>query len=115
MGGHLAEKPSVAKAIAGELGVTGKSEGYIECGHDTITWCFGHMLEQAEPDAYISEDVPLNPKTGKKIWRVEELPIIPETWIMQPREDAKAQLEVIKRLLKKATEIVNAGDPDREG
>ncbi|MDD0923868.1 toprim domain-containing protein, partial [Xylella fastidiosa subsp. multiplex] len=89
--------------------------GYIECGHDTITWCFGHMLEQAEPDAYISEDVPLNPKTGKKIWRVEELPIIPETWIMQPREDAKAQLEVIKRLLKKATEIVNAGDPDREG
>ncbi|TNV88566.1 hypothetical protein C5H24_12590, partial [Xylella fastidiosa] len=68
MGGHLAEKPSVAKAIAGELGVTGKSEGYIECGHDTITWCFGHMLEQAEPDAYISEDVPLNPKTGKKIW-----------------------------------------------
>ncbi|WP_244127507.1 hypothetical protein, partial [Xylella fastidiosa] len=51
IGGHLAEKPSVAKAIAGELGVTGKSEGYIECGHDTITWCFGHMLEQAEPDA----------------------------------------------------------------
>ncbi|MDD0868542.1 toprim domain-containing protein, partial [Xylella fastidiosa] len=52
----IAEKPSVAKAIAGELGVTGKGNGYIECGHDTITWCFGHMLEQAEPDAYISED-----------------------------------------------------------
>jgi DNA topoisomerase-3 len=111
----IAEKPSVAKAIAGELGVTGKGDGYIECGSDTITWCFGHMLEQADPDAYTPDDVPRNPTNGKKIWRVEELPIIPETWIMQPRDDAKAQLAVIERLLKKATEIVNAGDPDREG
>ncbi|WP_017168798.1 DNA topoisomerase 3 [Xanthomonas phaseoli] len=111
----IAEKPSVAKAIAGELGATGKGDGYIECGSDTITWCFGHMLEQAEPDEYTPDDVPRNPTTGKKIWRVEELPIIPETWIMQPRDDAKAQLTVIERLLKKATEIVNAGDPDREG
>ncbi|SAL62496.1 DNA topoisomerase 3 [Caballeronia humi] len=111
----IAEKPSVAKAIAGELGTTGKGDGYIECGNDTITWCFGHMLEQADPDAYTPEDVPRNPTSGKKIWRVEELPIIPESWIMQPREDAKAQLAVVGRLLKNAAEIVNAGDPDREG
>ena len=111
----IAEKPSVAKAIAGELGATGKGDGYIECGNDTITWCFGHMLEQADPDAYTPDDVPRNPTNGKKIWRVEELPIIPETWIMQPRDDAKAQLAVIERLLKKATEIVNAGDPTARG
>lgn len=111
----IAEKPSVAKAIAGELGTTGKGDGYIECGSDTITWCFGHMLEQAEPDEYTPDDVPRSPTNGKKIWRTDELPIIPETWIMQPRDDAKKQLAVIERLLKKATEIVNAGDPDREG
>jgi len=111
----IAEKPSVAKAIAGELGATGKGDGFIECGSDTITWCFGHMLEQAEPDEYTPDDVPRNPTNGKKIWRTDELPIIPEVWKMQPREDAEKQLGVIERLLKKATEIVNAGDPDREG
>jgi len=28
----IAEKPSVAKAIASELGATGKGGGFIECG-----------------------------------------------------------------------------------
>jgi DNA topoisomerase-3 len=45
----IAEKPSVAKAIAAELGVTGKTEGFIECGQDEVTWCFGHMLEPSRP------------------------------------------------------------------
>ena len=111
----IAEKPSVAKAIAGELGVTGKGAGFIECGQDKITWCFGHMLEQAGPDEYTAEDVPCSPTTGKKLWRVEDLPIIPTNWIMRPRDDAKQQLAVIGKLLKTASEVVNAGDPDREG
>lgn len=111
----IAEKPSVAKAIAGELGVTGKGEGFIECGQDKITWCFGHMLEQAGPDEYTATDAPRSATTGKKLWRVEDLPIIPGTWIMRPREEAKQQLAVIGKLLKSASEVVNAGDPDREG
>ena len=111
----IAEKPSVAKAIAAELGVTGRGEGYIDCGASRVTWCFGHMLEQAEPDAYLSEDVPASAVTGKKLWRAEDLPIIPKEWQLRPRADAKAQLAVIGRLLKGASEIVHAGDPDREG
>jgi DNA topoisomerase-3 len=110
----IAEKPSVAKAIAGELGTTGKGDGYIECGADKVTWCFGHMLEQADPDEYTPDDVPRG-QSGKKVWRVDELPIIPENWILKPKEDAKKQLAVIGKLLKEAKEIVNAGDPDREG
>lgn len=110
----IAEKPSVAKAIVGELSTTSKGDGFIQCGDDTITWCFGHMLEQAGPDEYTPDDVPTN-GTGKKVWRVEDLPIIPTTWIMRPRDDAKQQLAVIGKLLKQASEIVNAGDPDREG
>src|SRR3546814_19610515 len=44
------------------------------------------------------------------------LPIfIPETWILRPKDDAKKQLAVIGKLIKEAGEIVNAGDPDREG
>lgn len=111
----IAEKPSVAGALAEELGITGKKEGYIECGLDKITWCFGHMLELAEPDEYTSSRVPRNPKTDKKIWRVEELPIIPLTWKIKPKNDAKKQLEIIGKLLKEAQVIVNAGDSDREG
>jgi len=110
----IAEKPSVAKAIAGELGTTGKGDGFIECGTDKITWCFGHMLEQAEPDEYTPDDVPRG-QSGKKVWRVQELPIIPQTWILRPKDDAKKQLAVIGKLLKEAKEVVNAGDPDREG
>jgi DNA topoisomerase-3 len=110
----IAEKPSVAKAIAGELGITGKGDGYIECGNDTVSWCFGHMLEQAGPDEYTDNAVPRG-KSGKKIWRVEELPIIPTIWILKPKDDAKKQLSVIGKLLKESVEVVNAGDPDREG
>ncbi|MDF7677045.1 DNA topoisomerase 3 [Neisseriaceae bacterium ESL0693] len=110
----IAEKPSVAKAIAEALGVTNRGDGYIECGTDKITWCFGHMFEQAEPEEYTPEDVPRN-KAGKKIWRIEELPIIPETWILREKNDAKKQLTLIGKLIKEAEEIVNAGDPDREG
>ena len=110
----IAEKPSVAKAIAAELGETDRGDGFIQCGTDKITWCFGHMLEQAEPDDYTPEDVPRN-SNGKKVWRVDELPIIPTTWILKPKDDAKKQLAVIDKLITEATEVVNAGDPDREG
>lgn len=110
----IAEKPNVAKAIAAVLGATNKKDGYIECGSDYVTWCFGHMYEQAEPDVYTPDDVPRN-ENGKKIWREDELPIIPDKWIINPREDAKKQLATIRHLIQRADTIVNAGDPDREG
>ncbi|KXU36505.1 DNA topoisomerase III, partial [Ventosimonas gracilis] len=78
------------------------------------TWCFGHMLELAEPDEYTPDTVPRS-KAGKKYWRVEDLPIIPTDWILKPKAEAKKQLAVIGKLIKQADEIVHAGDPDREG
>lgn len=110
----IAEKPSVARVIAGELGITCKGDGFIECGSDKVTWCFGHMLEQADPDEYTPEEVPRG-QSGKKVWRVDELPIIPQSWLLKPKDDARKQLGVIGGLIKEAKEIVNAGDPDREG
>ena len=100
----IAEKPSLAKAIRD---VVGKEY--------TVTNAFGHILEQAEPDEYTPADVPVNPKTGKKRWRLEDLPILPQTWIKHPKPDAKDQLMKIKGMLKEASLVVNAGDPDREG
>jgi DNA topoisomerase-3 len=110
----IAEKPSVAKSIAGTLGKTGQGDGYITCGESTVTWCFGHMLEQADPDTYTSADVPRTGK-GRKVWRVDDLPIIPDRWILIPKDDAKKQIAIIANLLKTASVVVNAGDPDREG
>ncbi|ASJ72171.1 DNA topoisomerase 3 [Granulosicoccus antarcticus] len=112
----IAEKPSVAKAIAAELGKASRSDGYLCCGNDVITWCFGHMLELASPDEYTSDDVPRS-KAGRKRWRVDELPIIPDKWKSHPKETARKQLKIMGSLLKRAdlTEVVHAGDPDREG
>ncbi|MGP5480628.1 DNA topoisomerase, partial [Pseudomonas helleri] len=110
----IAEKPSVAKAIASELGQTGKGKGFIQCGNDVVTWFFGHMLEQADPDTYTAADAPRS-QNGKKIWRIEDLPIIPVEWRYNPREDAQEQLDIVKGLYAKADQIVHAGDPDREG
>lgn len=110
----IAEKPSVARAVAAGLGKAKNSDGCIVCGDSTVTWCFGHMFEQAEPDVYTDADAPTKPD-GRKRWRWEDLPIVPQKWILNPKPDAKKQLKVIKDLLKKADEVVNCGDPDREG
>ncbi len=100
----IAEKPSLARAIRD---VVGKEY--------QVTNAFGHILELAEPDAYTASDVPVNSKTGKKRWRMEDLPIFPDKWIKNPKLDAKEQLMKIKGLLHDADLVVNAGDPDREG
>ena len=103
----IAEKPSLARAIADALPGGGKrQEGAIVCGDTTVTWCLGHLLEQAPPEAYDPAD---------KQWRLDRLPIVPGTWQLAPRSKARGQLAVIRKLIKQATSVVHAGDPDREG
>jgi DNA topoisomerase-3 len=114
----IAEKPSVARAIVAVIGpgIGKRQEGFIECIEygTRITWCYGHMYEYADPDEYLPDNVPLT-KSGKKVWRVEDLPIIPKEWRVHPRKDARDQLKTIMALIKEADELVHAGDPDREG
>ena len=102
----IAEKPSLGKAIAAELGVTQTCQGYMVCGNDVVTWCFGHLLEQYDPDDY---------DEAWKLWRRSSLPMIPREWRLKPKESARAQLQVINNLLGEAATVVNTGDPDREG
>ena len=110
----IAEKPSVAKAIIAELGEKERKDGYVitKTG-DLVSWCFGHLMELAEPDAYLGDDVPKT-KSGK-VWRDEDLPIFPAKWINCVKNDCKKQFKIIGTLLKKCDQVVGAGDPDREG
>jgi len=105
---YIAEKPSLARALADALPKPlKKSDGYIEASNgDIVTWCIGHLLEQAEPEAY---------DPSYKKWSIEHLPIIPSQWQLKPKPKTKKQLAVIKKLVKQASAIVNAGDIDREG
>lgn len=110
----IAEKPSLGKAIAAQIpGNPRGSRTHIQIGDSIVTWAFGHLYELAEPDHYL----PNTPTgtNGRKKWRLEDLPIIPSNWRKIPKETAKDQLAAIKLLLKDADEVVNAGDPDREG
>ena len=107
----IAEKPSVAAAIASNLKGGGqRKDGYYECGEHKVTFAFGHLTRLAEPDE-------LDPKY--KIWKDEDLPILNTNYKLLPQKDdkglAEKQLEVIRKLIPQCSEIVLATDPDREG
>lgn len=102
----ICEKPSQAKDIASVLGVRIKTEHCFEGDNIAVTWCIGHLLELAPPDSYCDKIKP---------WRMEILPIVPDTWQIQPQVKTKKQLTAIGKLLKKAGSVVIATDADREG
>jgi DNA topoisomerase-3 len=105
---YIAEKPSLGRAIAEVLPKPHKKgDGFISVGNgDCVSWCVGHLLEQAEPDAYDAKF---------KQWQLDHLPIVPEKWQLKPKPTSRKQLSVLRRLINDADELVHAGDPDREG
>ncbi len=103
---YIAEKPSLGAEIAKCLpGPMSRKDGYIVTGDGVVTWGYGHILRQAEPGEY--------DKRYEK-WRIEDLPIIPENWKLLVAESCQKQFAVIQKLIEAATEIIHAGDPDRE-
>jgi len=102
----LCEKPSQAKDIAKVLGANRRGDGCLQGPDVTVTWCIGHLLETAPPDAY---DV------RYKRWVLADLPIVPERWKMLVKPKTASQFKAVKRLLGEASELVIATDADREG
>ncbi|MCR5176743.1 MAG: DNA topoisomerase 3 [Anaerovibrio sp.] len=104
---YIAEKPSMGAEIAKCLpGPIKRGDGFIETGGGTVTWGFGHILRQAEPQEYDEK---------YKSWRAEDLPIVPKQWKLLVDASCAKQFHIVKKLIEKADEIVHAGDPDREG
>ena len=104
----IAEKPSVAMALAAVLGANEKKDGYLEGNGWLVSWCVGHLLELAQPGAYGEQYVK---------WRYSDLPILPESWKYEVAKDKKPQLDLLCRLMKdkRVTSVVCATDAGREG
>lgn len=102
----LCEKPSQGKDIARVLGAGQRGNGCYSGAGTVVTWCIGHLIEAAPPEAYGEQ---------YKRWSLEQLPIIPQRWRVEPKAATAAQLKIVKQLVGQTSELVIATDADREG
>ena len=104
----IAEKPSVAQSIAKVLGADERKDGYMEGNGSIVSWCVGHLVELAQPDAY---------SDAWKKWTYDSLPMIPENWKHEVKKDTVAQYRVLKELMHdtRVDSVVCATDAGREG
>lgn len=101
----ICEKPSQARDIARVLQASRRGDGCLQGTGVTVTWCVGHLLETAPPEAY----------GDYKRWSLDDLPIIPARWQLVVKPKVASQLKVIHQLLRTCSEVVIATDADREG
>ncbi len=104
----LAEKPSVARDLAGYLRANARNEGYFEGNGYQVTWSYGHLVGLKDPEEY---------DPTWKTWRLETLPIVPMSFELKTLTErgGKQQFDVIRRLFRQADEIIGATDAGREG
>lgn len=105
----LSEKPSQAQDIAKGLDDRfQRKDGYLEGNKYVVTWAFGHLVELEDPDAY---------NARYKKWKMEDLPIIPDTFKYRITKDGSKQFKVIKGLIQNSNieKVIISTDPGREG
>ncbi len=104
----ITEKPSVGQSISKVLGAKVRRDGYFEGNGYLVSWCVGHLVEPAEPDAY---DV------RYKKWKKEDLPIVPAEWKYNVSSSTQKQFNILKRLMLRedVSSLVCATDAGREG
>ena len=104
----IAEKPSVGMAYASVLGAKKRMEGYLEGNGYIVSWCFGHLAELASAEAY-------DEKYAK--WRCEDLPIVPNPWVVKITHSKKKQFDLLRELMRQedVSEVINGCDAGREG
>lgn len=124
----IAEKPQmgrdIAQALADMLGVGVRADSARMCqwvGDYAIIGAQGHLFRLVDAEEY-----------GTQFafpWRLESLPVLPDRFLLEPNfekskgktvnsnltQSIKKRLTAIKSLIEEATEVVHAGDPDREG
>ncbi len=110
----IAEKPSVAREIAGLVGASDKKDGYLTGSGYFVTWAFGHLIGLGMPEDY-----------GISGFDKASLPILPNPFLLTVRKVKKdkgytadtgalKQLKVIEQLFKLSNSIIVATDAGRE-
>lgn len=104
----IAEKPSVGREIAKNLGCFSREKGFTEGSEYIVTWALGHLVELADPQHY---------SESWKRWSLKELPMLPEHLDQVIIDESKEQFSVIDSLLKRSDieSVVIATDAGREG
>lgn len=111
----IAEKPSVAREIAGLLGASEKKDGYLTGNGYFVTWALGHLIGLGMPEDY-----------GITAFDKESLPILPNPFLLTVRKVKKnksytadtgalKQLKIIEQLFNSCDSIIVATDAGREG
>lgn len=111
----IAEKPSVAREIAGLVGASDKKDGYLMGNGYLVTWAFGHLVGLGMPEDY-----------GISGFQKASLPILPNPFLLTVRKVKKdkgytadtgalKQLKVIEQLFNRSDSIIVATDAGREG
>lgn len=103
----------MGRAIAAALGLSGSGRHFIQ-GREAdgnllcVTWCIGHLVQAAEPDAY---------DPALKSWRLGQLPFLPEQFRYEAASSTGDQWQAVRELLQRedVTDVVNATDAGREG
>ncbi|MDO5712992.1 MAG: DNA topoisomerase 3 [Tissierellia bacterium] len=104
----LAEKPSVAKDMAGALSVPAKGRYQFENNKYIIVWALGHLVTLATPEEYSKK---------YKDWNMKDLPMIPKKKKLVIIPKTKGHFYGVKKQLerKDVSEIIIATDAGREG
>lgn len=104
----ITEKPSVAQSVAHVIGASERKDGYMEGNGYIVSWCIGHLVELAKPEAY--SDI-------WKKWEYTSLPMIPREWQTEVKGSTAAQYKVLKGLMHdtRVDSVVCATDAGREG
>lgn len=111
----IAEKPSVAREIAGLLIASEKKDGYLTGNGYCVTWAFGHLIGLGMPEDY-----------GISGFQKASLPILPNPFLLTVRKVKKGksyeadtgalkQLKIIEQVFKQCDSIIVATDAGREG
>lgn len=104
----IAEKPSVAMALANVIGAGERKEGYVKGNGYLVSWCIGHLVTFCDASEYDER---------YRKWKYEDLPIIPEEWKRKVLDGTKKQFQILKKLMnsKEVEYIICATDAGREG
>ena len=104
----IAEKPSVAMALAQVVSATARKDGYMEGNGYLVSWCVGHLVRLCDAADY-------DEKYRK--WIYDDLPIIPVQWKKKALEGTRKQFEILKRLMHRTDveEVICGTDAGREG